>query len=145
MENRIHEVIWRLFSSCSYMPLTKRMLFWIAFFTCEEKTMNGRTIVREDCDFCLFVREMKDRGGRRIERILVWLRRRRPFHRLSISFPPFSLVGWTSGMYLLREQQLFRFGLTASFVRRSCSMDERTYTTLVVLYRTDLTQKRRVQ
>lgn len=48
-------------------------------------------------------------------------------------------------MDLLREQQLFRFGLTARFIRRSYSMDDRTYTTLVTLYRTDLTQKRRVQ
>ena len=62
--------------------------------------MDEFPVVKEACDFCLFVREMKDRGGRRIERILVGLRRKWPFYRLFISLSPFSLVRRTSDKYL---------------------------------------------
>ena len=58
--------------------------------------MDECPVVREDCDFCLFVREMKDRGGRVNEQPLVELRRKRPFRRLLISLSPFSLAGRTS-------------------------------------------------
>lgn len=58
--------------------------------------MDGRTVVREVCHLCLFVHEMKDRGGRVNEQPLVELRRKWSFHRLLISLSPFSLAGRTS-------------------------------------------------
>ena len=51
------------------------------------------------CVLCSFNHEMKDKGRRSLKRILVGLRRRRMFHRLFVSFSPFSLVGRVTWIY----------------------------------------------